>query len=385
MKRYVKVVLGEWNNSSRDYRELSVVKELGYDIVVVASTKSRNGIFEDNVEGYNVIRIPTIKYGYGGIKGVSSKLRAIIDYIKQIRKLKPQVIDGHDYLAWIIGYIACGKQCRYVYDSHEFELYQKERSKLAFAIVKILEGFVLKHSVINMMVTDGIADEVQKIYRLKNRPIVVRNVPPLCRQELLDSDRCRKEYLDNLNISSNGTIVMHHGGLSEGRGIEQTIEAVSKMKDVGLVLMGYALDKEYEQHLRDLCGEFACKNRVYFKEAVDFLELYNYVSAADIGIVLIQNTCLSFWHSLPNKLFENIQARVPIIGSDMLGIGSIIDKYGVGLKIKPDDIDALVKSIELLQNDKELYCKIRENERVARNELCWEMEREVLKEELLKI
>lgn len=39
MNLYLKIILGDWENASRDKRELRVAMELGYDIVVIASTK----------------------------------------------------------------------------------------------------------------------------------------------------------------------------------------------------------------------------------------------------------------------------------------------------------------------------------------------------------
>lgn len=41
MNLYLKIILGDWENASRDKRELRVAMELGYDIVVIASTKKK--------------------------------------------------------------------------------------------------------------------------------------------------------------------------------------------------------------------------------------------------------------------------------------------------------------------------------------------------------
>ena len=68
MNLYLKIILGDWENASRDKRELRVAMELGYDIVVIASTKKNNKIFKDKVEEFDVIRIPTRSFGEGKIK-----------------------------------------------------------------------------------------------------------------------------------------------------------------------------------------------------------------------------------------------------------------------------------------------------------------------------
>ena len=111
-----------------------------------------------------------------------------------------------------------------------------------------------------------------------------------------------------------------------------------------------------------------------FKEAVPFADLYGYVAAADIGLVLIQNKSKSYFYSLPNKLFENIQAMTPVIGSDFPGIGGIIDKYEIGIKIKPDSVDDLVNAIEIMRLNPKKYSQFKMNEKKAREELCWQKE-----------
>ena len=68
MNLYLKIILGDWENASRDKRELRVAMELGYDIVVIASTKKNNKIFKDKVEEFDVIRIPTRSFGEGKSK-----------------------------------------------------------------------------------------------------------------------------------------------------------------------------------------------------------------------------------------------------------------------------------------------------------------------------
>lgn len=377
MNLYLKIILGDWENASRDKRELRVAMELGYDIVVIASTKKNNKIFKDKVEEFDVIRIPTRSFGEGKIKKYLGYIWGYILFIREARKLDAKIISGHNYDALSVGYLSqVGKKnkAKLIYDSHEFELERKKRSWLGIRLLKMIEGFLLKRTDINMMVTDTIADDVQRIYSLQKRPLVIRNIPE--RAEICEEviERNRLELCKHLNIKENGTVIMIHGGIAPGRGIEEAIQATEKLQNVGLIVMGYALDDVYKHKLVELANEKKINDRVYFKEAVPFVDLYGYVAAADIGLVLIQNKSKSYFYSLPNKLFENIQAMTPVIGSDFPGIGGIIDKYEIGIKIKPDSVDDLVNAIEIMRLNPKKYSQFKMNEKKAREELCWQKE-----------
>lgn len=55
-KLVLKIVLNSWDNASRDRRELSVVRESGADVIVMATGKCQ-GVW-DVVESFRVYRMP---------------------------------------------------------------------------------------------------------------------------------------------------------------------------------------------------------------------------------------------------------------------------------------------------------------------------------------
>lgn len=376
MPVYLKVVMHEWKNESRDTRELYAARELGYRIVVVAATKKLHTVSKINKDGFEIIQIPTRRFGSKRFTRILSKINAVRLFIQEVKKANPRIISGHNFDGWLIGYMACGSAGTYIYDSHEFELEQtNSKSILEYHIVKRLEHFVVRHSAINIMVSDSIADAVQKIHGITKKPLVIRNIPEKSEDFLIGRNNYRKEFYNHLSIDGTGMILMYHGGFAPNRGIEQIIEAVARLENVGLVLLGYILDKQYEQSLLKLIELFDCAERIYIKPAVPFSQLYENIAACDLEIMLIQNTCTSFYYCLPNKLFESIQAETPIIGSNFPEMKSIIEQYGVGVTIKPDDVDELVKKIQIMRDNKSQYERIKENLKVAKQELCWEKEK----------
>ena len=65
-----------------------------------------------------------------------------------------------------------------IYDSHEFEMGRNaKRSVFKSFLIKRQERYLMNRCAFSIMVNDSIADEVQRIHKLKERPIVVRSTP----------------------------------------------------------------------------------------------------------------------------------------------------------------------------------------------------------------
>ena len=71
---YLKVVVGKWENASRDKRELRVAEELGFSVIVIATTKEEKKVLNDEVDGFRVIRVPTRLYGNSRVNAVLGRI-----------------------------------------------------------------------------------------------------------------------------------------------------------------------------------------------------------------------------------------------------------------------------------------------------------------------
>jgi glycosyltransferase involved in cell wall biosynthesis len=89
---------------------------------------------------------------------------------------------------------------------------------------------------------------------------------------------------------------------------------------------------------------------------------------------------LNYYYALPNKLFDYIHAEVPVICSALPEIKNIVDKYEIGLSVNIHDEKHLADIISFAINNTEQYNKWKINCIKAKNELCWEKEKEKLKE-----
>ena len=264
-----------------------------------------------------------------------------------------------------------------VYDAHEFEAGRNtagKRGRLKQWFILHLERFLMRKTAFNMMVNDTIAEEVKKMHHLREKPLVVRNIPAewdpkeeICREQ-------RIAFCHELQLPEDTFLLMYHGVLTNGRGIENVVRAIAGLEKVAVILLGYG-ESSYVATIKSLIKSLGVEKKVLFHSAVPQGELWQFIGAADAGMVLIENVCLSYYYSLPNKLFENIQSLTPVIGSNFPEISQIIDSYEIGLCCNPSDPREIATTIEAMRTDKDKYAFYKKRLGAAKKELSWENEK----------
>lgn len=372
--KVLKICIGTWANASRDQRELSVCRELGFDVLVLAKGNAEDRGRQEQVNGFSVLRYTTRPYA--NLPVPINRLISIFQWAKFASTLEADVITGHDIGGWTIGWLSKffnrKRKPILVYDSHEFELGRNaRRSKLQISLIKLWERKVINDSAFTIVVNDSIADELVKIYDLKERPVVVRNIP---NRWDIDVKICQETRRELLNLFGEGKIILYHGAICEYRGIEQTIAAIKGMPAVNLLLVGDYQSEAYKKHLEKII--MPVKDKVIVKPSVPHRELWKYIGAADICIAPIIPTYKSYYYALPNKLFEAIQAKTCLLVSDLPEMSRIVKKYKIGEVMNPmDSEDVCSKIRSLLERGKDYYLNNLES---AANELVWDKEKEIL-------
>ncbi len=381
MKTYLKIVPNDWKNASRDKRELSVANELGYQVKIIAKGERNDKYKKDLVDGFVVYRFSTRPLKLPELFNPLNRIITAFQWGYYVRSFNADIISCHDLIALLIGYmstlfISLSQKPILIYDSHEFEIARNtKRNKIHKFFIKKLEGFLIHKTSLNIMVNDTIAEEVQRIYGLVKKPLVIRNIPNYWTLDENEIIKCRNDMMSHLNITESGLIIMYHGLICKGNGIDLAVKALGNTKDVGLVILGYTHTPEYIDFLKELINEYELSDRCYFHDAVSINELYKYVGAADIGMLTFEAITRSYYYTLPNKFFENIQALTPMICSDFPELNKLIQKYEIGYLCDPNDEKQIANYINLMQNDKRICNRFKENLLIAKKELNWENEK----------
>lgn len=394
--KLLKISINEWKNESRDMRELSVYRDLGADISVLAKGKPEDRGRLEEVSTFCVHRYTTRPLSAIFPKPFQ-RLVAVFQWANYARKYKADIISGHDLIALFIGWMSTwflprSKKAKLIYDSHEFELFRNaKRNQFQAWIVKRVERFLIHKSEFSIVVNDFIADEIVRIHNLKKRPVVVRNIPkswhynPLLCVELRNRfiaqlQRQSRESDNNIinNIRSEDIFfIMYHGAFVKERGIETCIDLLAKNDAVCLVLMGDGT-KEYMDELRERAQILGVSERLLYVNYVPQKEIWKYIGAVDVGLVLVSARYKSYYYSLPNKFFEYIYAMTPIICSGFPAMKEIVDKYEIGLVCDPTDLDAINDCVERFRTDRHFLSNCKKNMSIAKQDLNWENEKGVL-------
>ena len=252
-----------------------------------------------------------------------------------------------------------------VYDSHELfsEGPELQGRKFVQGFWRKLEDYFLPKIKNSYTVSQSIVDFYHSKY--KNSMGLIRNLP------LLQRNVVEKE----VSFPTKNKVVLYQGVLNPGRGIKPMIKALHYLEGVDLVIIGYG---KVEKELMDFVKKEKMAKRVHFLGRIANDVLPNYTKIADVGMVLEEPLGKSFEFSLPNKLFDYTHAELPIVSGSLIEINSIVNTHKVGVSVgnyEPKNIAKIVK--ELIEN-KDLRVQIKESQRKAKQELCWESEKEKL-------
>ena len=264
------------------------------------------------------------------------------------------------------------KNVRLVYDSHEYftEVPELIRRPFIRSIWLKIERWIFPKLSSVMTVNDSIATIYSSKY---NVPVkVVRNLP--FNVDLSKPVMNKKEW----GISEGEKIFLFQGaGINVDRGAEESINAISMVPHAILVFIGSG---DVIQKLKSKVISESIQGKVFFIPKQPFSELICFTRMADFGLTLDKNTNLNYKYSLPNKLFDYIQARLPVLATDLPEVKNIINKYDIGLITPSGDPRMLAEKMIEMMSDSDRLARWRKNINLAAIELCWENEKQKLLE-----
>lgn len=259
-----------------------------------------------------------------------------------------------------------------VYDTHEYYtgMPELEGRPLVKGIWETIERFIFPHLKHIYTVNESIAG----LYREKygKQIAVVRNIPPML---------CREKWPDRVDLSlpqDKRIIILQGAGINMNRGAEEAIMATKYMDD-GVILLIIGGGEVYAQ-LKELVIKEDLQDRVIFKPRMPYDELIAYTRVADIGLSLDKDTNINYRYSLPNKLFDYIQAGVPVLCSNLVEVANIVNTWQLGVVTLSHEPEHLAMQITGMLKNSEQYQKWKINLQKAAQTLNWDKEKHNLYE-----
>ena len=261
------------------------------------------------------------------------------------------------------------KGIKMIYDSHEYftetpELVDRPRVQRVW---KRIEGFVVPRLPEMITVCESIAELFHEKYGVKCH--VVRNIPA---RAALPPKGNKKA----LNLPEDKHLLVLQGsGINIQRGAEELVEAMQYLDDCYLMVIGGG---DVLPILKQMVADLHIEDRVRFMPRMPYANMMAYTQLAELGFILDKDTNLNYRFCLPNKLFDFIQAGVPIVASRLVEVGKIIEKYQIGLFIPDHDPKSIAATIKEGLSDTSRRAVWQQGLARAAEELCWENEQQVL-------
>lgn len=196
-----------WDRASRDQRELAALKESGVECLVFSKGGPKDKARKTEIAGFPVYLYDARPFGNARRLSPLNKAVTILRWARYIKTYRADILSCHDLPALLIGWLSTccmprRAKPKLVYDSHEFEIARnKDRTRAAVWFVTCLERFLIKRCAFTIMCCFCAADEVRKIYKLQERPIVVRNTPGFWLIDEVVIRQTRRELLSKLGVS----------------------------------------------------------------------------------------------------------------------------------------------------------------------------------------
>lgn len=250
------------------------------------------------------------------------------------------------------------RKSQLVYDSHELftevpELIDKPAVKKFWLY---LEKYTLPRVQHCYTVAPTIATHYNNLYKTNFK--VIRNLP--IRHTKTDT---------TIKIEANGRkILLYQGSLNIGRGLGLLIETMSLLDNHLLVIAGTG---DVELQLKELTRLCKLEDKVLFLGRLSPEELKNITSQAQLGFSLEDDLGLNYRYALPNKIFDYIQAEVPVLISNLPEMSALMQQYQFGEILQERTPTQLAKQIKVvLENDYSIALN------KAKKDLVWENEKQ---------
>lgn len=363
------ICLHSFRSSSRVIKESITLSDNNYNVDIYAIHEDGLKEFEkiDNINVYRK-RLKTKKLPKNKFFQLIKYFEFSFQFLKIINNYDFLHIHGLTSLPLAMFLKIKNKKIKIIYDCHEYETERDNMTILKKYIYKKIEKFFIYYCNFTITVSNSIMLEYQKLYNISNLETVY-NTP------FYSKNIASNIFREKFKISSDYKIYIYQGKFANSRGIEKYIEVFKQLKNSKccLILMGYGpLIKTVQEAVNN-------NDNIFYQEAVTLDEIHKYTSSADYGLNVTNNTCLSRYYALPNKLFEYVMARIPIIASNDYERGRFVRENKIGFVVENTEIKSIKKNI-ILSLDYEKKQFFSQLDKLAKN-YNWDME----SKKLLKI
>ena len=256
-----------------------------------------------------------------------------------------------------------------IYDSHEFYTEQIALSKGEKKYLKSIEKELIGNCRYVITINEDISKLFEKTYGMDKLEVIYNATA---------AKTSEKKYLHNLiSIPKETKIILFQGKFMKYRNIEKLPEIARHLEKSVLVLLGWGELLETLQNLSRKIG--ILDQKIFFIDKISQNELLSYTSSASLGIIPYPAIDLNTKYCTPNKLFEFINAGLPIIANQQLcTIQNIITRHNIGLVLDFSDAKQVACVVEKTLENQNQLAFWEKNLQKAQEFFSWENQEKIL-------
>ena len=252
----------------------------------------------------------------------------------RIDELEPDVVHAHDLTALGVAVRAkrrasvAGRQVSVVFDSIEDWAGVPQFGR----ITRRYLAAMLQHESEYISDVDGVIAVSRTVAAaLRDRhptmpaPVIVMNCPLLSGQQPADSS-----LREVIGLGADVPLMVYSGGINPHRGLDVSIDALPMLPGWHLAVVTVPYPHVLEPEMRAQAAALGVEDRLHIAPPVPGPQILSYLTGAGIGLIPASTAFANLRAGMPNKLFEYINAGMPVVGSNLPEMSEFIAVNGVG-------------------------------------------------------
>lgn len=383
------------SSANHDSRALRTISEMSQNSSISvffipknANDEKINDDFNENVKFY-AIRPPHQNIYNKIIQNTLFYYRYSY-FVKEIlqKKIKFDVVYMHDLISAHIGFSLKKKMnCKLIYDVHDLYIetlnqgFPKNskgkfstKHKLMLNLMRLLgsiyEKKVIKKVDLVYTVNESCANYLKEKYN-RGDILYFRNFP-----KLRPAPKKKLFLSKTLSISKDKNLIIYIGSIAKGRHLKNIVKSAKYLNTKNnIVIIGDGVLKEELIKLSQI--EKTYNSKLFFIDAMKYSELFENISEAKIGLMILDPINKSKEFALANKICEYMLSGIVPVLSNNIEHQKLDPKNVFSYRInKPNPKDIANFCNEIFNNVNELHKKSIKAREAFENYYNWEKEKE---------
>ena len=344
-------------NDSRAQKEISTLKK-EYDVITLGWDRKH-----EQKKNPDVILF-TKKAEYGaGLKNLFNLISFQLWIIKQLKTISHiDCIYACDFdTAFVANKVARKKHWKFIYDIYDYYVDCRNLPSILRNIIEKLDIKTINSADMVIICSEERVKQIKKSHPKKT--IVIHNSIDL------DDFHLKKGICKTQK--NHTTKIVYVGILQDNRLLKEVTENVKNKENLELHIGGFG---QYEDYFRELSKK---EKNIFFYGELQYGDVLNLENECDVLFATYNPSVLNHRYSAPNKIYEAIALKKPIIVCKNTGIDKMITKNHIGIAINYDG-EEFIEAVEKVKID-------RSNAAIMAEKYGWHRMQETLLDSLKEI